>query len=323
MDQQRITILVDRYLNQTITADERAELMQWYREFPEEIRWYEHAESENELKDRLQQTIWSQTINKPTVVIRRNWMPYAAAVLISCLFVSFYWLYQPANELIASIPAQQNENRFVLLPDSSKVILRPGSILTYVNDFSEDTREVALVGEAYFDIKKDPSKPFIIHSGDIKTRVLGTAFTIDATNLKQGVQVFVERGKVQVESKNKVLAELVANQQLTYNAHSQVAVKETTQDEVAITQIGWTGKDMRFDSKAFGELTEILSRRYAVNISFANQDMSNCLVSGTFTGIETLDEVLTSLCLTRNASFEKLDNNNIRINGIGCTTTMN
>lgn len=318
MDQQRISTLIDKYLNQTITESERAELMEWYRQFPEEILWNGSMETEQGLKDRLQNSIWSQTINRSTMVKAWNWKPYAAAVLALGLCISFYWLYQPTPEVIASIPVQQTENRFVLLPDSSKIILRPGSTLTYVNDFSGDTREVALVGEAYFDIKKNPSKPFIIHSGDIKTRVLGTAFTIDATDLEKGVQVFVERGKVRVEKKNKVLAELVANQQLTFNALSQVAVKETAQDEVKIEQMGWTAKDMRFDSKPFGELTEILSRRYDVHIHFENQNLANCLVSGKFTGIETLEEVLTSICLTRDASYEKTDNNSIQIKGAGC-----
>src|SRR5690606_2603405 len=71
-------------------------------------------------------------------------------------------------------------HQLLLLPDGSTVLLNNNSSLDFPQQFTGDTREVILKGEAYFDIKPDASRPFIIHTGKVKTRVLGTAFNIRA-----------------------------------------------------------------------------------------------------------------------------------------------
>jgi len=71
-------------------------------------------------------------------------------------------------------------NRYITLPDGSTVILHAGSKLDYPVSFNGNTREVNLIGEGYFDVQHDPARPFIIHTGHLKTTVLGTAFNIKA-----------------------------------------------------------------------------------------------------------------------------------------------
>src|SRR5207248_3097180 len=98
--------------------------------------------------------------------------------------------------------------RHIVLPDSSTVVLHAGSRLLFPEAFSVNTREVTLVGEAYFDIVHREAQPFIIHTGQLKTTVLGTAFNIRAYDSSQEVMVSVTKGRVRVESGNQVLAEL-------------------------------------------------------------------------------------------------------------------
>jgi ferric-dicitrate binding protein FerR (iron transport regulator) len=85
--------------------------------------------------------------------------------------------------------------QLINLPDGSKVVLNANSKLEYPPGFSNNTREVYLDGEAYFDIAHDPGKPFIVHTGSISTRVLGTAFNINAYRSQQFVEVTVTRVK--------------------------------------------------------------------------------------------------------------------------------
>src|SRR5690606_2859673 len=92
-----------------------------------------------------------------------------------------------------------NEHRLLHLPDGSTVIVGVGSKLNYPSSFdSLRTREVYLEGQAYFDIRHNPQKPFIIHTGKVATTVLGTSFNIKAWPEDQDITVTVTRGKVRV-----------------------------------------------------------------------------------------------------------------------------
>src|SRR5690606_352609 len=146
--------------------------------------------------------------------------------------------------------------------------------LEYRTDFKGMTREVALVGEGYFDIHRDESRPFIAYAGDVRTVVLGTSFTIRADEGQDEIQVTVQHGKVRVERQQKVLAELVANQQLDVDRKATTAEQKVVVAEKALS---WMNEDMRFDAHSFGDLIDHLQRRYGVEITFKNPALAACL----------------------------------------------
>lgn len=326
MDKNQLDKLIEKYLCGKTTADEEKILMRWYREqLQGDVEWeLVSGENAEEIKMRMAQNI--KTDIRRGSVRRMRWVWPAttiAACLIGLLILfgvnqnrkrAIAWADGPSlAENTVSNP-EIAENRFLLLPDSSKVLLRPGSTLEYVNNFEGESREVRLVGEGYFDIRHMDDRPFIVHTGDIRTVVLGTAFTIKAT-IGQEMQVTVQRGKVRVEKQEGVLGELVANQQLEVDIEVDRAEQKTV---VAAEELAWTAEGMSFDDVAFGKLVDRLERRYGTEISFKNPDLVSCPVSGRFTGAETLEEVLELLCATRNATFVKTEKGNIEINGLGC-----
>lgn len=326
MDKNQRDNLIDKYLRGEATAAEEDILMRWYREqLQADVEWeLEPEERAEDVKARIEQSIKSEARLGNVRKVRWIWPATAIAACLIGLLILFGVRNRP-KEAVAWTDGQalagnsmtnteSDGNRFLLLVDSSKVLLRPGSTLEYVNDFEGSSREVRLVGEGYFDIRHDEDRPFIVHTGDIRTVVLGTAFTIKATE-GQEVQVTVQRGKVRVEKQEKVLGELVANQQLEVDKVEDVAEQKTVLVEEALA---WTAEDMRFDDVAFGQLVDRLERRYGTEISFKNPDLVSCPVSGRFTGAETLEEVLELLCATRNATFVKTEKGNIEINGLGC-----
>lgn len=326
MEHNELDELIDKYLKGTASDAESKRLTDWYRgELEGEVVWeMDSLDEESLIKTRISHKI-QQALHRDSKVkpVRKRlsiwrWGAITAAAVIPILL----WLnpnntdnYKTFDPTIVNIELNATENRFHLLPDSSTVILRPGSSLEYKTDFSGNTREVVLKGEGYFDIRSNKLKPFIVHTGDIKTIVLGTSFMIRTEDQIEKVQVVVKHGKVRVERKNKVLAELVANQQL--NIHSKEAAVQQS-EVVADEELAWTSVDLRFDREPFGRLVERLIRRYDVEISFENQELANCPVTGVFKGTETLEEVLTTLCLTRNAKFRKLENGALWITGKGC-----
>lgn len=325
MKSDEVLQLIEKYLSGTATDSEKEELLTWYRSQHEgEIIWEVNSEDEeeSEVKSRMLMQIQAHASASRRLASRTAWvgaLRVAAVLLIGVLTIGGVWWKWKGNEtsteqLIAVAPAKQFENRFVILPDSSKVLLRPGSTLEYVTDFSGRTREVSLRGEGYFDVKPKAGQPFIIHTGKVKTTVLGTSFTIKADDLEQEVSVTVQRGKVLVEDEQQVLAELTDNQQVVYTIASE---SSRTQDVEVGETLLWTTIDMSFDDLPFKELATRLGRRYGVSISFEHAGLENCPISGRFSGTESLEEVLDILSLTRNTTYKKIDGT-ILVSGKGC-----
>lgn len=321
MENNELYHLIRKYLQGTASTAERERLLKWYRQDAERDLFWETNDPDEEdlVHNRIRDKVW--TVLDENVANRkagkRFWLYAAvAAVCLTVLGISFWKLNDKEREaLIATSPKEQSENRFVLLPDSSRVVLRPGSRLEYKTDFKGATREVSLIGEAYFDIYRKENQPFIIHTGKVKTVVLGTAFTIKAADGEEEVKVMVQRGKVRVEREEKFMAELTANQQIEV----RTAVEVPKQEALAAVDntFDWTAEDMRFDAQAFSELTSRLERRYDVEIRFKNPDLAHCPISGKFSGLETLEEVLDFLCTTRGAIFQR-NGQVVEIDGKGC-----
>src|SRR5258708_4955428 len=246
----------------------------------------------------------------------------AVAAVLLAVIAGFYLLYSGKARPSASssqVYAAHTQNlpyaRNIILPDGSTVVLYAGSTLDYPASFPADGREVILKGQAYFDVLHDDKRPFIIHTGKVRTTVLGTAFNISSDSNK--VTVSVTGGKVKVEDGKKVLAVLTPNQQIVYRVPEETAEKLTVNAERLVTD--WTKQDMIFDGSSFGDIAELISRRYGVAIRFKNPELAKCLIVASFSGTETLENVMETLCTIRNASYTRLaEGNEILIDGKGC-----
>lgn len=327
MKQEELTELAKKYLDGTASDPERERLLTWYRNANDsESVWpVEHAGEEDQVRLRLLRTVLRHAAQSTAPSKRRSsrfLYPAAAAILAGIAVAGGLWLFQgntpqtvPHTHQRVAVPAQQAENRYVMLPDSSLVLLRSGSSLQYLNDFSGATREIELIGEGYFDIKSRPEQPFIIHTGTVKTTVLGTSFNIRATEGTPEVTVTVASGRVLVEDGDLIRTELTADQQVTYHRTE----KTVARSEVAstATALHWTKADLFFDAVPFGELADRLARRYDIGIDFEHESMKNCPISGGFDGMDTLEDILEVLCATRNATFER-QGSSVLIKGEGC-----
>jgi len=191
--------------------------------------------------------------------------------------------------------------RHLTLPDGTSVILKSGSTLHFPEEFRGRTREVILSGEAYFDVKHMNSKPFIIHTGNVKTTVLGTAFDIKAWPGQKNVVVSVTRGKVRVEDDKKILAVLTVNQSINYDLRNTDAKQQTVNAEEVVND--WTKQDMVFDRTSFESIAQILSKRYGKNITISSVRLANERITSSFSGTESLEDILETLC-TINANTQ-------------------
>ena len=244
----------------------------------------------------------------------------AVAVIIVATGLGVYYLSGPAAKPLAATktpaaPAKAAEHRYIILPDGSKVLLNSGSHLDYPAAFNGRRREVYLQGQAYFDIKQDARKPFIVHAGTIKTVVLGTAFDIKAFPGQESVVVTVARGKVRVENEHKTLGILVRNEQLTVKDKTETAAKQLVKTEEVMS---WKAADVLFDDMLLSEAVAELEKRFPVHIVLEKPELGNCRVTASFLHHETAEEIIRVLCGINHMQYRSADENNMVLSGEGC-----
>ena len=311
--------LVTKYLSNNISDQEADVVDKYYQLFEHEPDKIEQlpAEKVSAIQDRIKTQILEKIKMKErpvTPIFRSMYFRAAAAVvLVSGLAAFLYFFRSESSSQGVAVTEKvtksaDGNNRFFTLPDGTKVVLHGNSSINYDDSFNKKTREVTLVCEAYFDVVHLSSGngvnqpvPFIIKTGKVLTTVLGTAFNIKAWPDQKEIVVTVARGKVKVQDSNNNTTLLTANKQVTLNTRSKVSAEVKTVKSDILTS--WTRTDMIFDAVAFGELAAILSKRYDVKITFKNPEIRNCLITGRFSGAESLDEVFKILSITSNTKY--------------------
>ncbi|HKZ68194.1 MAG TPA: FecR domain-containing protein, partial [Chitinophagaceae bacterium] len=211
--------------------------------------------------------------------------------------------------------SQTNGKRYIRLQDGSTALLNEGSQLDYPSDFANDKREVTLTGEAYFDIRPDTKRPFIVHTGKINTTVLGTAFNIKAYPEQKQITVTVTRGKVKVGDNKKTFGVIVPNESIAVNTEISSFRLERVNAEEAL---GWKKQYLVLDDISLEEAAVLIGNRYHVNISFSKKVLENCRISATFLNNENLEQVLTVVTGVVDADYTLQPNDEVIISGDGC-----
>ena len=193
------------------------------------------------------------------------------------------------------------------LPDGSYVELNAASKLIFPEKFDNEKREVELIGEAFFEISEDLSRPFIIRSGNVRTTVLGTSFNIRAYPDEKDVKIAVKTGRVGVnvvdENETYRLKELrlTPNEMAIYQKDKRVATKIASFDEMEV--FGWKDGVIYFKNANMYQVISKLETWYGVEIDvYKSFDPQN-----DFTGYyenQSLESVLKGLGYVFDFSYE-------------------
>jgi transmembrane sensor len=236
-----------------------------------------------------------------------SWLKVAALAVIA-FGVSFYFFRTSPETLSGasthlvkkpSFTTISGENYF-RLPDGSTVLLNAGSELSYSDSFGADNREVVLYGEAFFDVKHDPAHTFTVHSGSVSTHVLGTAFNVKAYPGKKEIVVTVVRGKVRVGDDEHTFATITPNQQVIVDVTSREA-RQVVVD--ATTELAWKEPYIILDNVNIASALKIVSDKYKTPIHIEGKALNGCQVTSVFLHRENLDDVLSVITRSFNASF--------------------
>ncbi|MGF7075022.1 FecR family protein [Mucilaginibacter sp. 3215] len=294
MNQREIKKLLNKFNAGKCTDEELQLLQQLMHNLDMDAKTGDNVKA---LKQPLWERIEKQTIERGKVRrLNTTWLKVAAAVLVAvCAGLFYSKLATHKNEQIAYqvITAPKGSMKQVMLPDSSTVQLNAGTSLKFPVSFGDTKREVTLInGEAFFDVKHDVKRPFMVHAAKVITQVLGTSFNIKFYKELPDIQVYVNSGKVEVHDQRHTLGFYTPRQQVTYNKqHESFTRQELTADH----SLSWMHEELILDNASFKEITVYLQNRYNVNFKYNEKRLAQQHYSVRFSNKLNIRQVLDIL----------------------------
>lgn len=230
----------------------------------------------------------------PFWAVPRNWAVAAAVVVLASM--GLYFLNKGESnavnsKLYASNAGQQKQ---VQLADGSTVSLNGSSSVTTSVDYGVTSRNLSLVGEAFFEVAEDKTKPFVVTAGKTTAEALGTKFNVRKANTSEEVQLSVVEGKVRFSdlAHHEELI-LVANQVAHFDPATGHLVLDAPNAE---DEAGWRKNKLSFKDTAFPAAAERIGRQYGVEFHFPTR-LNSARLTANFDGKELAQvlEVLESI----------------------------
>ncbi len=355
--EERFYILLSRQLAKSISPAEKEELLQILLAYPElrfkaelfQTMWSPGNKQMTEQDPDeafMRHLLKYRTDFLPSVDNNTNEYPIPSASiwqnkwvlsLSALLFIFFagllvnYALKEkitvPSAPAISSVVTKYGDKSRITLPDSSRVWLNAGSRLDYVNtDFTNNRREVYLTGEAYFEIIHNAASPFIVRSGNMQIRVLGTTFNVKAYPEENNMETSLIKGSVEIRINNRPddIYILKPNEKLVVsterperksesNAYKPALIKESgdivalkkvdyTEAEKLIMETAWVQNKFVFRAEKFGDLAVKMERWYGIKIRFRNPGKEDLMFTGIFT-TETITQALNAMRVVHPFNF--------------------
>lgn len=226
----------------------------------------------------------------------KPYFKYMAAASILFL-VGLGFLFRPTVATEKQLTFKTSDiPKSIALSDGSKIYLAANSLFQYPEKFEGDERKVSLLkGNAFFEVAKDKKHPFIIASGEIKTRVLGTSFHIQLSKSK--CEVIVVTGKVNVSSKGQSV-DLVPYEEALF---SDEKLTKLPVDKAFVTN--WYTKDITLNEATLQQVITVLQYKYGVTFECENKAVLNTPVTVFIEKNASLESVLKQINYITNLKF--------------------
>lgn len=292
------------------------------REFEHEIRndFYEYVKGKPDrnynlsyLLDRIHHTIHKKEHSKEQTIVSKiyQWYSIAAAVLFIPLIIAggIWFIEQKVEKTIAvenpvtnTLFAPLGSRINFSLPDGTIGWLNSGSSIEYNIPFINNSRNVSLHGEAWFDVAADENHPFEIVAGKSIVKVLGTKFNMKAYPEEKYVEVVLEEGKVEFSAGGIVQSIMMKpNERLIYTSDSiNISLTET------IKYSAWKEGKLIFRGDHMAEVARRIERWYNVEVVLVDKELENYVIRGTFQD-DSLEDVIKYLSMTSPVRYRIYD----------------
>ena len=308
--------LLQRYFAGKTTEKETQIIEKW----DAEASWEKYKEKVNDRKmEKACDEVWNNISvqlqfeeKRKTFRLRTYFQRYAAAAVIFILLgggILFYTQHSITGHNTDRIAQARtlfqttnDQIRLVILPDGSRIQMNRGTKFSYATHaFNLKQREVWLEGEAFFEVAKNKEKPFIIHTGTMQTTVRGTSFNVKAyPQLAENV-VSVRSGKVEVSSRNQMLAVLTKNKQLTFHSTTK---HFQTNDMDWENAAGWMDGKLVLCNANVKELQFRMKQNFNADLTIEGSLLEGVMFNSSFNRGTGLKDILERICALYNVHYE-------------------
>jgi ferric-dicitrate binding protein FerR (iron transport regulator) len=198
-----------------------------------------------------------------------------------------------------TVNVPRGTNFKLVLSDSTVVTLNAESSITYPLQFADNIREVRITGEAYFQVKKNKSKAFVVESNGTKVKVLGTEFNVDAYKTNEGVFTTLVEGSVAVSNEFGKSVIIKPNEQATTSNNANIQVREVDVNRI----IAWRKGMLDFEDEPLGDIMEGLARWYDFKVFYELEELKHYEFTGAISQYEDVNELLRLFEMTKSVQF--------------------
>ena len=302
--------LFTSYFSGTLTGDEKRELESWKDASEENRMVFKNAEKVWQSLNLLQE-MRGYNVSKALSNVHRKtekssdhyqktllfyWQRIAAILLLPLLIIgAIYFIKHTSSDSVVwqTISTPPGVKSHVQLPDGTFVWLNSGTHLSYPSSFSAGTRNVKLLGEAFFDVAKDEKHPFIVDLGRINIEVVGTKFNAINYEHEGQTEVVLASGKVRLfekhENDSRLVSEMQPGQQAIYlKEENTISLKNVDAGKFT----SWIGGKLIFRDDPMDEVVRKLDRWFNVQIEIADPSIVGYIYTATFQN-ETIEQILS------------------------------
>ncbi|MBE0661111.1 MAG: FecR domain-containing protein [Bacteroidales bacterium] len=243
---------------------------------------YVHKRIEN--LETPNKVIFTPKRRNKTLQFAYQYSARVAAVLVIALFAAYFLLPKNTEVITNTITAEAKVLEPLILPDGSKVYLNAGAKFSYPEVFDKDSRTVTLEGEAFFEVTPGLSQPFIVTTGNLGVKVLGTSFNLNASSHLQTVEVAIKTGRVLFYSFDTGTGEVFEQIMLThgekgiyYKSNGLIARSLLQNDNC----LGWKSGLLEFENTPLPEVLIAIERAYDLHF-VCERDFSKLSLTARF-----------------------------------------
>ncbi len=282
-EQKHLETLFKKYQEGRVTEEEKELIAHWLIQLDlkkDQLPQQELEQRAASSREQLKKYFFPAAHPAPKTLRFSFWLRSAAAVLlIAGIGLSFYRLqHKPADLNTAAfteLSASTGEIKTITLMDGTKVILNHESKLRYPNVFTGKSREVSLVGQAFFEVAHNAAKPFKVHTTQLDVQVLGTSFDVKAYPEDRISDVVVATGKVGVMAlrfRGAGTHMLLPGEGLSFN-HLSGKFSQGRTD--VLNSSAWKQGLLIFNNERLENIVLRLKKAYKVNFVFKNKLLLN------------------------------------------------
>lgn len=311
--------LLHRLIAGTTTEEENRQLMEWFRQCASkeeffmlfETAWKESPdEMPRDVQERMYRRLSRELDEKKTktILLRSRfswkvWPQIAVACIIIVLGLVNYRMNDKQKQLSTqnfTVLAEKGQRAFITLPDSTKVWLNSDTKISYPADYGLKERNVTLVGEAYFEVAKNPDKRFIVEAKGMQVEALGTSFNVNAYQNDNKIIASLFSGSVRVSYDSHV-AILKPHESVKVDLlnRSFSRYKDESMQNIAL----WRKNEITFDGESLEEITHIMSRLYNTTICIEDESLKKVCYIGTIRN-NNLENFIDIINLTTPVVYE-------------------